>query len=256
MNAWAARVRAGHRPTPLRRIEFAVAEVVLKDESAFATGSTEQRSVAAMFRHAIASGRITEGSQVMVATACAVAVAAARSRRCSGSRALRWSGQGRSRCAAPDRGSVRMLPARRATAADCDTRLVRSRSAGSRTSSTTSPTPNPRLPPGRPPSPTNCSANCRSHRSGSSWARAPARPPPRPAGAGTRSRTRRGCAPRDWTRADQPSARRKLSVSPSTPRSHRSCAAVAISGRPSVTVPNTLPGTQPWSPLISRLFRP
>lgn len=82
MNAWAASairlVRADHRPTPLRRIEFEGAELVLKDESSFATGSTKQRTVAAMFCHAIASGRITEGGQVIVATAGAVAVATAR----------------------------------------------------------------------------------------------------------------------------------------------------------------------------------
>jgi cysteine synthase A len=82
MNAWSARaverVRADHRPTPLRRLDFRGTELVLKDETAFATGSTKQRLVAAMFCHAIASGRITEGGEVIVATAGAVAVATAR----------------------------------------------------------------------------------------------------------------------------------------------------------------------------------
>lgn len=79
MNAWAAgairRVRTD--PTPLRRLAVGGTEVVLKDETALPTGSTKHRTVAAMFRHAIASGRITEGSAVVVATAGAVAVAAA-----------------------------------------------------------------------------------------------------------------------------------------------------------------------------------
>lgn len=76
---WAARAidRISIEPTPLRRLSVGGAEVVLKDESALPTGSTKHRTVAAMFRHAIASGRITEGSDVIVATAGAVAVAAA-----------------------------------------------------------------------------------------------------------------------------------------------------------------------------------
>ncbi|MFD0204191.1 MULTISPECIES: pyridoxal-phosphate dependent enzyme [Saccharothrix] len=82
MGAWAARairrVREDHRPTPLRRLSVGTAEVFLKDETALPTGSTKDRTVAAMFRHAIASGRITEGTGVVVATAGAVAVAAAR----------------------------------------------------------------------------------------------------------------------------------------------------------------------------------
>src|SRR5690606_17279350 len=52
------------------------------------------------------------------------------------------------------------------------------------------------------------------------------------------------------------SARRKDNVSPSTPRSHKSWAAAAISSTPSTIVAKTLPGTQPASPLISRLLRP
>jgi cysteine synthase A len=77
MNAWAAdaihRVRAAHRPTPLRELSG----VVLKDESALPTGSTKHRTVSAMFCHAIANGRIGEGTQVVAATAGAVAVASA-----------------------------------------------------------------------------------------------------------------------------------------------------------------------------------
>jgi hypothetical protein len=52
------------------------------------------------------------------------------------------------------------------------------------------------------------------------------------------------------------SARAKERVSPSTPRSQRSWAAAAMSARPSSIVAKTLPGTQPASPLISRLLRP
>lgn len=81
MSTWAAeairRVRAGHRPTPVRRLAMRGTEILFKDETALPTGSTKYRTVAAMFCHAIASGRITEGSQVIVTTAGAVAVAAA-----------------------------------------------------------------------------------------------------------------------------------------------------------------------------------
>ena len=82
MSTWAARairrVRGSHRPTPLRRLSVGTAEVVLKDETALPTGSTKHRTMAALFCHAIASGRITEGTGVVVATAGAGAVAAAR----------------------------------------------------------------------------------------------------------------------------------------------------------------------------------
>ena len=47
----------------------------------------------------------------------------------------------------------------------------------------------------------------------------------------------------------------KLSDSPSAPARHRSWQASAIRSRPSTTVPHTMPGTQPASPLISRLLR-
>lgn len=79
MNAWAAQAirRIRTEPTPLRRLPVGGTEIVLKDESALPTGSTKHRTVAAMFRHAIASGRITESSEIIVATAGAVAVAAA-----------------------------------------------------------------------------------------------------------------------------------------------------------------------------------
>ena len=50
--------------------------------------------------------------------------------------------------------------------------------------------------------------------------------------------------------------RAKLSVSPRAPPIHTSWHASAISASPSVMVPKTLPGTQPWSPLMSRLLRP
>jgi len=52
------------------------------------------------------------------------------------------------------------------------------------------------------------------------------------------------------------SRRLKLRVSPRTPPIHRSWQASAISSSPSTTAPKTFPGTQPWSPLISKLFRP
>lgn len=82
MSAWAAaairRVRESHRPTPLRGLRVGGADVVLKDETALPTGSTKDRTVAAMLCHAIASGRITEGTGVVVATAGPVALATAR----------------------------------------------------------------------------------------------------------------------------------------------------------------------------------
>ena len=58
------------------------------------------------------------------------------------------------------------------------------------------------------------------------------------------------------TTGDYDPARANVSVSPSTPRNHRSCAAAAMSSSPSVIVAKTLPGTQPASPLIRRLLRP
>lgn len=57
-------------------------------------------------------------------------------------------------------------------------------------------------------------------------------------------------------RPAQADARSKRSVSPLAPPIHTSWQAAAISSRPSTTLPKTLPGTQPWSPLMSRLFRP
>lgn len=48
---------------------------------------------------------------------------------------------------------------------------------------------------------------------------------------------------------------RKLSVSPSAPARHRSLHASAMASRPSTTWPQTMPGTQPTSALISRLLR-
>lgn len=76
---WAAQAisRIRTEPTPLRRLTVGGVEIVLKDETALPTGSTKHRTVAAMFRHAIASGRIDEGGEVIVATNGAVAVAAA-----------------------------------------------------------------------------------------------------------------------------------------------------------------------------------
>jgi hypothetical protein len=50
--------------------------------------------------------------------------------------------------------------------------------------------------------------------------------------------------------------RAKVSVSPRAPPIHTSWHASAISASPSVMAPKTLPGTQPWSPLMSRLLRP
>ncbi|MFI9009349.1 pyridoxal-phosphate dependent enzyme [Actinosynnema sp. NPDC053489] len=82
MSAWAAgairRVREDHRPTPLRELRVGGARVFLKDETTLPTGSTKDRAVAAMLCHAIASGRVTEGTGVVVATAGAVAVSTAR----------------------------------------------------------------------------------------------------------------------------------------------------------------------------------
>lgn len=53
-----------------------------------------------------------------------------------------------------------------------------------------------------------------------------------------------------------PQARAKASVSPATPCSHSVLQAAASSGSPSSMVAKTLPGTQPRSPLMSRLLRP
>lgn len=50
--------------------------------------------------------------------------------------------------------------------------------------------------------------------------------------------------------------RAKLSVSPRAPSIQMDWHASAISSSPCTMVANTLPGIQPWSPLISRLFRP
>jgi cysteine synthase len=81
MNTWAAdairTIRAEHRPTPLRTLRAGGTEIVMKDESALPTGSTKHRTVAAMFCHAIASGDLTETTQVVTATAGPVAIAAA-----------------------------------------------------------------------------------------------------------------------------------------------------------------------------------
>ena len=54
----------------------------------------------------------------------------------------------------------------------------------------------------------------------------------------------------------QASARAKLRVSPRAPPIQTSWQAAAISGSPSTISPSTLPGTQPWSPLMSKLLRP
>lgn len=81
MNTWAAEairtIRAEHTPTPLRTLPAGSTEIVLKDETTLPTGSTKHRTVAAMFRHAIASGEITETTQVITATAGPVAIATA-----------------------------------------------------------------------------------------------------------------------------------------------------------------------------------
>ncbi len=54
----------------------------------------------------------------------------------------------------------------------------------------------------------------------------------------------------------QPSRRLKASVSPRAPSIQMEAQAAAISSSPSSTVATTVPGIHPWSPLISRLFRP
>lgn len=81
MSTWAAnairRVRADHHPTPIRTLRMGRTELLLKDETVLPTASTKHRTVAAMFCHAIASGRITRNTQVVTATAGPVAVAAA-----------------------------------------------------------------------------------------------------------------------------------------------------------------------------------
>lgn len=81
MSTWAAEairtIRTKHTPTPLRTVRVGGAEIVMKDESTLPTGSTKHRTVAAMFCHAIASGDITETTQVITATAGPVATAAA-----------------------------------------------------------------------------------------------------------------------------------------------------------------------------------
>ena len=81
MNTWAAdairTIRTRHTPTPLRTLRAGGIEIVMKDESALPTGSTKHRTVAAMFCHAIASGDITETTEVITATAGPVATAAA-----------------------------------------------------------------------------------------------------------------------------------------------------------------------------------
>ena len=81
---WAAEairlVRAGLRAIPLRRLEPASGdgvEILLKDESVLPTGSLKYRHLRAMFCHAIAGGRITAGTHVVVGTGGAVAVAGA-----------------------------------------------------------------------------------------------------------------------------------------------------------------------------------
>jgi cysteine synthase len=84
-HVWAAEalqvLRAEQRVTPLRRLSLPGCdgvEVLLKDESALPTGSLKYRLVLAMFAHAVASGRITDGTHVVVGTGGAVAVAGAR----------------------------------------------------------------------------------------------------------------------------------------------------------------------------------
>ncbi|OLF19569.1 pyridoxal-phosphate dependent enzyme [Actinophytocola xanthii] len=84
-HVWAAEalqvLRAEQRVTPLRRLSAPGCdgiEVLLKDESALPTGSLKYRLVLALFSYAIASGRITEGTHVVVGTGGAVAVAGAR----------------------------------------------------------------------------------------------------------------------------------------------------------------------------------
>jgi cysteine synthase A len=81
MSTWAAesirRIRSAHTATPLRALRVGRTEIVLKDETTLPTGSIKHRIVAAMFCHAIASGEITETTQVITATAGPVAVSAA-----------------------------------------------------------------------------------------------------------------------------------------------------------------------------------
>ena len=81
MTRWSAeaieRIRSAHTPTPLRTLRVGRTEIVMKDETVLPTGSTKHRTVAAMFCHAIASGEITEHTQVITATTGPVAIAAA-----------------------------------------------------------------------------------------------------------------------------------------------------------------------------------
>ncbi|MFI0356126.1 PLP-dependent cysteine synthase family protein [Actinomadura sp. 9N407] len=72
--------RDAHGPTPL--IPFPLhgdlgVTLLFKDESAHPTGSLKHRTARALFRHAIASGRITEGATVVEATGGNAAVAQA-----------------------------------------------------------------------------------------------------------------------------------------------------------------------------------
>ncbi|WP_018656401.1 pyridoxal-phosphate dependent enzyme [Actinomadura flavalba] len=70
--------RAALEPTPLRAFPLAHdVAVLLKDESALPTGSLKHRAARALFRHAIASGRITEGTPVVEATGGGAALAQA-----------------------------------------------------------------------------------------------------------------------------------------------------------------------------------
>ncbi|GAA2453438.1 PLP-dependent cysteine synthase family protein [Actinomadura vinacea] len=84
---WAARAvrrltaeREEHGPTPLIRFplpaEWGVT-LLFKDESAHPTGSLKHRAARALFRHAIATGRIAEGTAVVEATGGNAAVAQA-----------------------------------------------------------------------------------------------------------------------------------------------------------------------------------
>lgn len=63
--------------TPLRRFPTPRGEVWVKDESALPTGSLKHRAARALFRYAIASGRIDEGTTVVEATGGNAAVAQA-----------------------------------------------------------------------------------------------------------------------------------------------------------------------------------
>lgn len=63
--------RAAAAPTPLLRFPLPAAwglTLLLKDESAHPTGNLKHRAARALFRHAVASGRITEGTPVVEAT--------------------------------------------------------------------------------------------------------------------------------------------------------------------------------------------